>query len=89
MLYLLFIPLINSTNNVDLISLLAREGLSLHVAQKKYNIQNVTTNDSDFYDGVDAVFIATPHETHFDFINRLIELKNPCLDRKTFSYLKE
>ena len=28
------IPLINSTNNVDLISLLAREGLSLHVAQK-------------------------------------------------------
>ena len=71
------IPLINSTNNVDLISLLAREGLSLHVAQKKYNIQNVTTNDSDFYDGVDAVFIATPHETHFDFINRLIELKIP------------
>ena len=43
------IPLIkNSANNVDLISLLAREGLSLHVAQKKYNIQNVTTNDSDF-----------------------------------------
>ena len=52
------IPLINSTNNVDLISLLAREGLSLHMPAQKYNIQNVTTNDSDFYDGV-VSFIAT------------------------------
>jgi len=50
------------------IDLRAAEELSLHSSEiKAYD------NLQDFYDAVDAVYIATPHLTHYDYIRQAIE----------------
>lgn len=71
------IPTINKSKNGFMHSLLGREGLSLYVAQKRFNIKTITTSERDFYKNIDAVFIATPHETHFDLTRKAILLSLP------------
>jgi len=71
------IPTINSTNEGYLHALLGREGLSLYVAKKRFTINKITTNENDFYDDINAVFISTPHQTHFDLTMKAIELSMP------------
>jgi len=67
------IPTINNEKEGVLSSLLGREGLSLFIAQKRFNIQTITTNELDFYKNIDAVCISTPHETHYNFLIKSIE----------------
>tara|TARA_B100000579_G_scaffold437895_1_gene469744 strand:- start:303 stop:2381 length:2079 start_codon:yes stop_codon:yes gene_type:complete len=67
------IPLINNKKEGVLSSLLGREGLSLYIAKKRFNIQTITTDQLDFYKNIDAVCISTPHETHFNFLKKSIE----------------
>ena len=71
------IPAINKSNEGYVYSILGREGLSLHVAQKKFNIDLITTRDLDFYPNLQALFITTPHQTHFYFLKRAIEQSLP------------
>ena len=71
------IPTINNTKDGYLSSLLAREGLSLYIAKKRFNISTITTNELDFYKNIDAVCISTPHETHFNLLSKAIELALP------------
>ena len=68
------IPIIKKCKNLHLTKLLAREGLSLFLAQKRFNINVVTTREVDFYKKIDSVFIATPHESHFSLISKSIDL---------------
>lgn len=68
------IPTIKKTNEGYLHSILGREGLPLFVAKKRFNVHKITTNESDFYEDVDIVCIATPHETHYNFLKKSIEL---------------
>jgi predicted dehydrogenase/threonine dehydrogenase-like Zn-dependent dehydrogenase len=72
-----FIPSINNSQEGFVSSLLGREGLSLHVAQKRFNIDTITTNESDFYKNIDVVCITTPHQTHFDLLMKAIEISLP------------
>tara|TARA_B100001175_G_scaffold309203_1_gene310584 strand:- start:5066 stop:7144 length:2079 start_codon:yes stop_codon:yes gene_type:complete len=67
------IPTIKNTKEGVLSSLFGREGLSLYVAKKRFNIQKITTDELDFYKNIDAVCISTPHETHFNFLKKSIE----------------
>ena len=67
------IPTINNEKEGVLSSLLGREGLSLFIAQKRFNIQTITTNELDFYKNIDAVCISTPHETHYNFLIKSID----------------
>ena len=69
-----FIPTVQSSQNGYLLKLLGREGLSLYIAKKRFNIDTITTDKKDFYDKIDSVCIATPHETHFNLLNKSIEL---------------
>lgn len=71
------IPTINKTREGYLSALLGREGLSLYVAEKKFNIDVITTNELDFYKNIDLVCITTPHQTHFNFLKKAIELSLP------------
>ena len=71
------IPTINNTNGGYIHSLLGREGLSLYVAKKRFDINQITTNPSDFYKNIEAVCVTTPHETHFNFLKQAIELSLP------------
>ena len=72
------IPTINKSKEGYLSTLLGREGLSLHVAKKRFDINTITTDESDFYKNIDAVFISTPHQTHFNFLKKAIELSLPA-----------
>jgi len=71
------IPTINNNKEGYLSALLGREGLSLYVAKKRFNIDTITTNELDFYKNIDIVCITTPHETHFNFLKKAIELSLP------------
>jgi predicted dehydrogenase len=71
------IPTIKNSKDGYLSALLGREGLSLYVAKKRFNIDTVTTNTLDFYRNIDIVCITTPHETHFNLLNKVIELSLP------------
>ena len=71
------IPTINNNKEGYLSSLLGREGLSLYVAKKRFNIDTITTDKLDFYNNIDIVCITTPHETHFNFLKKAIELSLP------------
>ena len=71
------IPTINNTNDGYLHSLLGREGLSLYLAKKRFNINKITTNENDFYEDIDVAFISTPHQTHFNLSMKAIELSLP------------
>lgn len=71
------IPTINNSKEGYLYSLLGREGLPLYVSKKRFNIDTITTNELDFYKDIDTVCITTPHETHFNFLNKAIELSLP------------
>ena len=70
-------PTINNNKEGYLSALLGREGLSLYVAKKRFNIDTITTNELDFYKNIDIVCITTPHETHFNFLKKAIELSLP------------
>ncbi len=69
-----FIPVIKHSKEGHLSCLLGREGLPLYVAKKRFNIDLITTNESDFYQNSDVVCISTPHQTHFKFLKKTIEL---------------
>ena len=71
------IPTINKSAEGYLSSILGREGLSLYVAQNKFEIDMITTKDSDFYKNIEALCITTPHQTHFYFVKKAIELSLP------------
>ena len=71
------IPTINKSSEGYLSSILGREGLSLYVAQNKFEIDMITTKDSDFYKSIEALCITTPHQTHFYFVKKAIELSLP------------
>ena len=72
-----FIPTIKNSKDGYLSSIFGREGLSLYVAKKRFNIDQITTNELDFYGNIDVVCITTPHETHYKFLNKAIELSLP------------
>jgi predicted dehydrogenase len=71
------IPTINKSHEGYLSSALGREGLSLYVAQNKFNLDLITTKDSDFYKSIEVLCITTPHQTHFHFLKKAIELSLP------------
>jgi D-arabinose 1-dehydrogenase-like Zn-dependent alcohol dehydrogenase len=71
------IPTINKSKEGYVSSLLGREGLSLFVAQNKYNIDLITTDDLEFYKSIDVVCVTSPHQTHFKFLKKSINLLLP------------
>ena len=71
------IPTINKSNTGYVSSILGREGLSLYVAQNKFEIDMITTKDSDFYKSIEALCVTTPHQTHLYFVKKAIELSLP------------
>ena len=71
------IPTINKSSEGYVYSILGREGLPLYIAQNKFDINMITTKDSDFYKSIQALCITTPHQTHFYFVKKAIELSLP------------
>ena len=71
------IPTINKSKEGYVSSLLGREGLSLSVAQNKFDIDLITTDELDFYKSIDVVCITSPHQTHFKFLQKSIDLSLP------------
>jgi predicted dehydrogenase/D-arabinose 1-dehydrogenase-like Zn-dependent alcohol dehydrogenase len=72
------IPTINNSKEGYLSAALGREGFPLYVAKKRFIIDTITTNELDFYKNINAVFITTPHETHFNLLNKAIEFSLPA-----------
>tara|TARA_B100000579_G_scaffold46741_1_gene32595 strand:- start:5200 stop:7272 length:2073 start_codon:yes stop_codon:yes gene_type:complete len=71
------LPVINKNRIGYVNSILGREGLPLFIAKKRFNINKITTNSSEFFKDIDAVFISTPHETHYDLLKKSIDLSIP------------
>ena len=70
-------PTINKSKEGYVSSLLGREGLSLYVAQNKFDIELITTDELDFYKSIDVVCVTSPHQTHYKFLKKSIELSLP------------
>lgn len=73
-----FIPTINKSKEGYLSAALGREGFPLYVAKKRFSIDMITTSELDFYKSINAVIITTPHETHFNLLNKAIEFSLPA-----------
>jgi predicted dehydrogenase len=71
------IPTINNSKEGYVSALLGREGLSLFVAQNKFNIDLITTDEGDFYKSIDVFCVTTPHQTHFNFLKKSIDFSLP------------
>lgn len=71
------IPTINRSKIGYISSLLGREGLSLYVAQNKFEIDLITTDELDFYKSIDVVCVTAPHQTHFELLKKSIDLSLP------------
>ena len=67
------IPTIQNSKDGYLSILHAREGISLYIAQKRFNIETITTDKSKFYQKIDALFIATPHQSHYKLLSKAID----------------
>ena len=61
------LPNINGSKNGYVSSLLGRGAKSTH-SQKRFNINQVTTDKNDFYNTIDAVFVATPTMNTWHYI---------------------
>ena len=71
------IPTINKSTWGNVFSILGREGFPLYYAQNKFDINLITTNDLDFYRGIEALCITTPHQTHYNILKKAIEFMLP------------
>lgn len=49
---------------------------------KKYELNNFYTDYSKFLEEVDAVYIASPHKTHYDYVKQAIQSKKHVLCEK-------
>ena len=75
-------PKINTSKDGYLAALLGREGLPLYFAKERFNVKTITTKELDFYKNIDAIFISSPHETHYNYLNKAIELSLPVYVEK-------
>lgn len=72
------IPELKKSKEGNLFAILGKEGLSLSTAMKKFGVNTITTKEGDFYNKIDALFVATPHQTHFHFLNTAIKNSLSC-----------
>lgn len=72
------LPKIKKNKDAHITCLFGREGLPLFIAQKKFSIDKITTEESVFFESIDTVFISTPHETHFKYLNIAIDKSLSC-----------
>lgn len=66
--------------NVDAIYNPKIEGAKIFA--KKFEINKYTDNIDEFYDEIDAVYIASPHHTHYEYIKSALERKKHVLCEK-------
>lgn len=78
----ILMPKINSSKDGYLAALLGREGLPLYIAKERFNVNTITTNELDFYKNINAIFISSPHETHYKYLKKAIELSLPVYVEK-------
>ena len=56
--------------------------------QKKYGIECITDSYDDFLEQVDAVYIASPNETHYEYAKKALEQGKHVLCEKPLSFTK-
>lgn len=56
--------------------------------QRKYDIECITDNYEHFLEKVDAVYIASPNETHFDYAKTALEYGKHVLCEKPLAFTK-
>ena len=57
--------------------------------QRKYDIECETGEYEDFLNKVDAVYIASPNETHYDYVKRALLAGKHVLSEKPVAFTKE
>lgn len=74
-----FIPEAKVVNGVDVVSVFDPNKESAYAFSLVHNLKTHTDNYVDFLKEVDAVYIASPHLTHYDYIKRSLEAKKHVL----------
>lgn len=67
-----FIPESLVVNGIDIVSAYDKDILVSQAYVKKYNIVKAYYDFDEFLDSVDAVYIATPHLSHSDYVKKAI-----------------
>lgn len=55
----------------------------------KYEVECITGEYSEFLDMIDAVYIASPHETHFEYAKKALQSRRHVLCEKPLSFTKK
>jgi len=68
-----FVPESEVVNGIKVVSVLNPERFEAEQFQQQFGLENCYTDFDDFIKGVDAVYIASPHLTHYDYCRRSLE----------------
>ena len=77
-----------NSENGELIAVYGRNNEKVKKFAEKYNIENYYSDIDEFLDSdnIDAVYIATPHNSHMEYAIKCINSKKHVLCEKAFSY---
>lgn len=76
-------------SGVDIASAFNPDVASAKSFQKKCDIECLSEDYQSFLDGVDAVYIASPNETHYDYAKKALENGKHVLCEKPIAFTRE
>lgn len=76
-------------NNIEIVSVYGRDFIKTKQYAKQHEIKYCRENFEEFLNDVDAVYIATPHNSHYDYIKRCLNKHKHVLCEKPMLLKKE
>lgn len=83
-----FVPELNTVDGIELVSVYNPRLLSARNFAEKWKIEHYTDKLEKFVGQVDAVYIATPHETHADYARFMLKAGKHVLCEKPLCFSK-
>lgn len=83
-----FVPEAETVEEIQVVSVYNPRISSAEKFAKELQVENYTDDIEEFIREIDAVYIATPHETHIDYCRKMLEAGKHILCEKPLSFSK-
>lgn len=83
-----FVPEAKYVSGVTVCSVFNPHISSAEAYAKQYDLNHYTDDLEGFFEGVDAVYIASPHETHYEYVKAALLHKKHVLCEKPMAFYK-
>lgn len=83
------IPVLKKNKNIEIFGVVDQDKERAIRISKNYNIKYGSTDYEDIIDHIDAVLIATPNNTHYDLVNRMLDNSIHVLCEKPLAFSKD